>query len=113
MAITKAQQRATAKYVKKTYARLEAKVPIGQKDAILAHAEATDGSLSKFLKLWNGTGKRDNPKRLGFWGTGRQAQSHISVTLVTLVTLLLSQAKPARLYGFRGFVTLVTVCNKN
>lgn len=64
MAITKAQQRATAKYVKKTYARLEAKVPIGQKDAILAHAEATDGSLNKFLnRAIFETMERDREKR--------------------------------------------------
>lgn len=49
MAITKAQQKAVSKYVNKMYDRLEAKVPKGEKEIILAHAEAVDGSLNKFL----------------------------------------------------------------
>ena len=49
MAISKAQQKATQKYVKKAYDRLEVKVPKGQKAAIQAHAEQTDGSLNAFL----------------------------------------------------------------
>lgn len=49
MPISKAQQRATAKYVSKSYDRIEAKVPKGQKEAIQAHAEITDGTLNKFM----------------------------------------------------------------
>ena len=49
MAISKAQQKATQKYVRKAYDRLEVKVPKGQKAAIQAHAEQTDGSLNAFL----------------------------------------------------------------
>lgn len=49
MAISKAQQRATANYVKKTYDRIEAKVAKGKKDVILAHAEARGESLNAFI----------------------------------------------------------------
>lgn len=61
MAISKAQQRATAKYVSKSYDRIEAKVPKGQKEVIHAHAETTDGTLNKFLnRAINETMERDN-----------------------------------------------------
>lgn len=61
MAISKAQQKATAKYVSKTYDRLEAKVPKGRKEAIQVHAEATDGTLNKFLnRAINETMARDS-----------------------------------------------------
>lgn len=61
MAISKAQQRATAKYVSKSYDRIEAKVPKGQKEVIQAHAEATDGTLNKFLnRAINETMDRDS-----------------------------------------------------
>lgn len=60
MAISKAQQRATAKYVSKSYDRIEAKVPKGQKVVIQAHAEAVDGTLNKFLnRAINETMERD------------------------------------------------------
>ena len=49
MAISQAQQKAVAKYNKKAYDRLEMKVPKGEKENIIAHAEQTDGSLNKFL----------------------------------------------------------------
>ncbi|MEG1577717.1 MAG: hypothetical protein RRY64_00490 [Oscillospiraceae bacterium] len=49
MAVTKAQQQATAKYVKNAYDRIEVKVPKGDKDGILLHAEIRDGSLNKFM----------------------------------------------------------------
>ena len=61
MAISKAQQRATAKYVNKAYDRIEAKVPKGQKEIIQAHAEAVDGTLNKFLnRAISETMERDN-----------------------------------------------------
>lgn len=47
--ISEAKQRANAKYNKKAYDRLELKVPKGEKEKIVAHAEQTDGSLNKFL----------------------------------------------------------------
>ena len=52
MAISKAQQRATANYVKKTYDRIEIKVAKGQKEIIQAHANKKDGgSLNAFINL--------------------------------------------------------------
>lgn len=49
MAISKAQQRATAKYVKSTYDRIEVKVPKGNKDKIKAHAEQNGESVNGFI----------------------------------------------------------------
>lgn len=50
MAISKAQQRATANYVKKAYDRIEVKVSKGKKEIIQAHANKTDGgSLNAFI----------------------------------------------------------------
>ena len=50
MAISKAQQRATANYVKKAYDRIEVKVPKGKKELIQAHADKFDGgSLNAFI----------------------------------------------------------------
>ena len=49
MGISKAQQRATANYVKKTYDRIEAKVAKGQKEVIQAHAEAQGESMNAFI----------------------------------------------------------------
>lgn len=61
MAISKAQQRATANYVKKTYDRIEVKVSKGKKDVIQAHAEAQGESLNAFInRAINETMERDN-----------------------------------------------------
>lgn len=61
MAISEAQQKAVAKYNKKVYDRLEMKVPKGEKENIIAHAERMDGSLNKFLnRAVNETIKRDD-----------------------------------------------------
>ena len=49
MAVSKAQQRATANYVKKTYDRIEVKVMKGEKETIKAHAEAQGESLNAFI----------------------------------------------------------------
>ncbi len=49
MAISKAQQRATANYVKKNYDRIEIKVAKGEKDTIQAHAEARGESVNAFI----------------------------------------------------------------
>ena len=49
MAISKAQQRATANYVKKAYDRIEVKVTKGKKETIQAHAEAKGESLNAFI----------------------------------------------------------------
>ena len=49
MAISKAQQKATAKYVKSNYDRLEVKVPKGQKEVIQAHAQDRGESVNGFI----------------------------------------------------------------
>lgn len=46
---TKAQQKATMKYIKNNYDEIKTRVPKGKKDLIKEHAEATDGSLNKFI----------------------------------------------------------------
>lgn len=48
MAISKAQQKATAKYVKNAYDRIEVKVPKGQKAVIQSFAEGEGKSLNSF-----------------------------------------------------------------
>ena len=61
MAISKAQQRATANYVKKSYDRIEVKVTKGRKEIIQAHANKKDGgSLNAFInRAINETMERD------------------------------------------------------
>ena len=49
MAVSKAQQRATHKYAKNHYDRLEMQVPKGKKKIISNHAIEHDGSINKFL----------------------------------------------------------------
>lgn len=49
MAISKAQQRATAKYVSKTYDRIEIKVPKGKKQIIQSCAESQGESLNGYI----------------------------------------------------------------
>ena len=49
MSISKAQQRATAKYVKNTSDRIEVKVPKGEKATIQAHAEQKGESINGFI----------------------------------------------------------------
>ena len=59
MAVSKAQQRATANYVKKSYDRIEVKVV---KDTIQAHAEAQGESLNAFInRAITETMERDSP----------------------------------------------------
>lgn len=68
MSISEARQRANAKYNKKAYDRLEMKVPKGEKENIIAHAEQTDGSLNKFLnRAVNETIKRDDEYKKNTW----------------------------------------------
>ena len=62
MTISKAQQRATANYVKKTYDRIEVKVMKGKKEAIQAHAEEQGESLNAFInRAITQTMERDAP----------------------------------------------------
>lgn len=61
VAVSKAQQRATANYVKKTYDRIEVKVMKGEKETIKAHAEAQGESLNAFInRAITQTMERDN-----------------------------------------------------
>ena len=66
MAISKAQQRATANYVKKSYDRIEVKVAKGRKELIQAHADKLDGgSLNAFInRAINETMERDNSQEV-------------------------------------------------
>ena len=62
VAVSKAQQRATANYVKKTYDRIEVKVMKGEKETIKAHAEAQGESLNAFInRAITETMERDRP----------------------------------------------------
>ena len=49
MAITKAQQKATAKYIKNNYDEIKTRVPKGRKAEIQAHAEKQGKSLNAFV----------------------------------------------------------------
>lgn len=49
MTISQAQQRATAKYIRNNYDRLEMKVQKGQKELIVAHAKEKGETLNQFL----------------------------------------------------------------
>lgn len=49
MSISKAQQKATAKYVRQNYDRIEVKVPKGDKEVLQALAQAQGESLNKFI----------------------------------------------------------------
>ena len=49
MSISKAQQKATAKYVRQNYDRNEVKVPKGDKEVLQAHAQEQGESLNKFI----------------------------------------------------------------
>lgn len=49
MAVSKAQQRATAKYEAKVYDKLLLRLPKGKKDIIQAHAEANGQSVNGFI----------------------------------------------------------------
>lgn len=62
MAISKAQQRATANYVKKAYDRIDVKVQKGKKDVIQAHAESCGESVNAFInRAITETMERDQP----------------------------------------------------
>lgn len=49
MAVSKAQQRATQKYIKNNYDRLELRIPKGDRESIKQHAEKMGESLNQFL----------------------------------------------------------------
>ena len=63
MPASKAQIKATQKYIKNHYERLEMRVPIGKKEKIVAYAKKHDGSLNKFLnRLVDESMERDKEK---------------------------------------------------
>ena len=49
MAISKAQQRATAKYIKNNYDDIKIRIPKGERDKIRAFAELRGMSLNAFV----------------------------------------------------------------
>lgn len=49
MTVSKAQMKATQKYVKNNYDRLEFRIQKGERDIIKAHAEKMGESLNQFL----------------------------------------------------------------
>lgn len=49
MAVSRAQQKATNKYISKAYDRINLTVPKGQKEAIKNHAEARGESVNGFI----------------------------------------------------------------
>ena len=60
MAVSKAQQKAVAKYMKNNYDELKVRVPKGQKDIIKAHAESKGESVNGFVnRAINETMQRD------------------------------------------------------
>ena len=61
MPTSKAQQKATAKYVKQNYDRIEIKVPKGRKAELQAHAAQRGESLNGFIgRAIDEQVKRDN-----------------------------------------------------
>ena len=49
MTVSKAQQKATAKYIKNNYDEIKTRVPKGRKAEIQAHAEKQGKSLNAFV----------------------------------------------------------------
>lgn len=64
MPVSKAQQRATNKYKKSNYDRIELVVPKGKKEVIQAHAEAQGESVNGFIgRAIDEAMERDGPTR--------------------------------------------------
>lgn len=61
MPVSKAQQRATNKYISKAYDRVNLTMPKGRKEEIQVHAEAQGESVNAFInRAIEETMKRDN-----------------------------------------------------
>ena len=61
MAVSKAQQKATNKYISKAYDRINLTVPKGKKETIQAHSEALGESVNGFInRAISETMERDN-----------------------------------------------------
>ncbi|MCD8238140.1 MAG: hypothetical protein LUC92_02210 [Clostridiales bacterium] len=50
MAVSKAQQKAVSKYMKKNYDEIKVRVKKGERDIIRAHAESKTESVNAFIK---------------------------------------------------------------
>lgn len=50
MAVSKAQQKAVSKYMKKNYDEIKVRVKKGERDIIRAHAESKAESVNAFVK---------------------------------------------------------------
>lgn len=63
MAVSKAQQKAVAKYMSNNYDELKIRVPKGKKDVLKAHAQSKGESLNSFVnRAIDETVERDNDK---------------------------------------------------
>ena len=63
MPVSKANQRAVAKYVKNNYDRMDVTVPKGRKDVIKSHAAEHGESVNAFInRAINETMERDQSK---------------------------------------------------
>ena len=63
MAVSKAQQKAVAKYMKNNYDNYQIRMPKGKKDIIKQHAEQHGESLNGFInRAIDETMERDNEK---------------------------------------------------
>lgn len=61
MTVSKAQQKATNKYISKAYDRINLTVPKGRKEVLQAHAEARCESVNGFInRAISETIERDN-----------------------------------------------------
>ncbi|WP_297197500.1 hypothetical protein [uncultured Flavonifractor sp.] len=78
MTVSKAQQKATNKWIEKTYDRINLTVPKGRKDEIKAHAEAHSESVNGFINRAIGeTMERDNAASVAAAGGGqREKEMH-------------------------------------
>lgn len=64
MPVSKAQQKAVAKYIKTNYDAIQIRVPKGDKDIIKAHADANGESVNAFIaRSIQEQIRRDNEKR--------------------------------------------------
>lgn len=62
--VSKAQQKAVAKYENENYDKCLLRMPKGKKDIIKEHAETTDGSLNSFInRAIDETMERDKAKQ--------------------------------------------------
>ncbi len=64
MPVSKAQQKATNKYIAKAYDRINLTVPKGQKEEIQAHAETRGESVNAFInRAITETMERETPDK--------------------------------------------------